>query len=96
MHTKDIECVRAKELKRNENENELKWIEIFFYSNVLNSEYFFLDLIGFNWIQLAPIGCNWIEKLHFLFKILNIHNAQKKLILFLELKRIRICSMQFL
>jgi len=53
---------------------------------ILNSEYFFLDLIGFNWIQLDSIGCNWIEKLHFLLKILNsIHNcvfAQKKQILF--------------
>jgi len=43
---------------------------------ILNSEYFFLDLIEFNWIQLDSIECNWIEKLHFLFKILNsIHNV---------------------
>jgi len=39
----------------------LKWIEIFFRMHILNSEYFFLDLIG----------CNWIEKLHLLFKIFN-------------------------
>jgi len=58
------------------NENGLKFFSI--RMRILNSEYFFLDLIGFNWIQLGSIGCNWIEKLHFLFKILNsIHNAQK-------------------
>jgi len=58
------------------NENGLKFFSI--RMRILNSEYFFLDLIGFNWIQLDSIGCNWIEKLHFLFKILNsIHNAQK-------------------
>ena len=76
------------------NENELKWVEIFFYSNVLNFSIriLFLDLIGFNWIQLASIGCNWIEKLHFLFKILNIHNAHKKLILFLDWKRYVPCN----
>jgi len=49
-------------------ENELKWIEIFFYPNA----YFNVNIfLGFNWIQLDSIGCNWIEKLHFLFKILN-------------------------
>jgi len=41
------------------NENGLKWIEIFF------SEF------GFNWIQVDSIRFNWIEKLYFLFKILN-------------------------
>jgi len=48
---------------------------------ILNNEHFLLD----------SVGCNWIEKLHFLFKILNcsIHNAQKKLILFLDLKAYR-------
>jgi len=51
------------------NENGLKFF--FIRIRILNSEYFFLDLIGFNWIQLDSIGCNWIEKLHFLFKILN-------------------------
>jgi len=39
--------------------------------HILNSEYFFFDLIGFNWIQLDAIEYNRIEKLHFLFKILN-------------------------
>jgi len=38
---------------------------------ILNNEYFFLDLIEFNWIQLDSIGHNWIKKLHLLFKILN-------------------------
>jgi len=48
-------------------------LEIYFSirMRILNSEYFLLDLIEFNWIQLDSIGRNWIEKLHFLFKILN-------------------------
>jgi len=52
---------------------------------ILNSEYFFL--IGFNWIQLDSIGWNWIEKTAFSiqnFELNSIHNAQKKLILFLD------------
>ena len=54
------------------NENGFKWIEIFFYPNAyFKKRILFLDLIESNWIQLDSIGCNWIEKLHFLFKILN-------------------------
>jgi len=70
---------------------------------ILNSEYFFLNLIGFNWIQLDSIGCNWIEKLHFLFKILNLTVftmcvlcTEKDNIIFKLHKSIEICSMQFL
>jgi len=38
------------------DENELKWIEIFsIRMRILNSEYFFLDLIGFNWKTAFPI-----------------------------------------
>jgi len=34
-----------------------EWIEFFSIRirNILNSEYYFLDLIGFNWIQLDAI-----------------------------------------
>ena len=52
---------------------------------ILNSEYFFFNLIGFNWIQLDSIECNWIEKLPIQnFELNSIHKAQKKLILFLD------------
>jgi len=54
--------------------NKYTWIKIFsIQMRILNSKNFFLDLIGFNWIQLDSTGCklDWIEKLHFLFKILN-------------------------
>jgi len=56
---------------------------------ILNSEYFFLDLIGFNWIQFDAIELKncisyskfWIEQYSQLCLC-----AQKKLILFLDWK----------
>ena len=71
---------------------------------ILNSEYFFLDLIEFNWIQLHSVGFNWIEKLHpihlhFLFKILNwtiMFMCTEKANIIFKLKDIETCSMQFL
>ena len=55
--------------------------------SILNSEYFFLDLIGFNWIQLDAIGLKncisyskfWIEQYSQC-----VCCVQKKLILFLN------------
>jgi len=58
---------------------------------ILNSEYFFgfnwiqSDSIRFNWIQLDSIGCNWKTAFPIQnFELNSIHNAQKKLILFLD------------
>ena len=76
------------------DKNGLKFFSI--RMRILNNEYFF----GFNWIQLDSIGCNWIEKLHFLFKILNgtlftmcVLCIEKANIIF-RLKGIEIYSMQ--
>jgi len=62
---------------------------------ILNSEYFFLDLIGFNWIQLDAIGLkNCISYSKFLIEQYS-QRTEKANIIF-RLKDIEICSMQFL
>ena len=69
-------------IRFNPNENGLKRIEIFFYRNT----YFKWRILffEFNWIQLKAIG---LKKTIFPIQnseLNNIHNAKKKLILFLD------------
>jgi len=83
-------CVYTRTYYIPANENGLKFFSI--RMRILNSEYFCLNLIGFNWMQL-----DW----KIAFKILNwtsIHNVlctEKANIIF-RLKGIEICSVQFL
>jgi len=56
-----------------------------FWMRILNSEYFFLDLIEFNWMQLDSKFAFPIQNFE-LNSIYNMCVMQKKLILFLDWK----------
>jgi len=88
--------IRKKQNQNPANENGLKWIEIFsIRMRILNSKYFFLDLIEFNWIQLGAIelkNCISYSK----FWIEQYSQCTEKANIIFRLKGIEICSMQFL